>query len=79
MTYYLLASVNSLMTGGLTTEKLVWHPQSRKLTTHVPSTYKIPTADDCQPVLNVRLFQGPTTGNPGLRVTRVVQRHQETG
>ena len=45
--------------GWLTTEELVWHPESGKLTTHAPSTYKIPTANDCPPVFNVRLFQGP--------------------
>jgi xanthine dehydrogenase large subunit len=44
--------------GWLTTEELVWHPTSGKLTTHAPSTYKIPTANDCPPVLNVRLFEG---------------------
>lgn len=44
--------------GWLTTEELVWHPQSGKLTTHAPSTYKIPTANDCPPVFNVRLFEG---------------------
>jgi len=44
--------------GWLTTEELVWHPQSGKLTTHAPSTYKIPTANDCPPVFNVRLFNG---------------------
>ena len=42
--------------GWLTTEELVWHPQTGKLTTHAPSTYKIPTANDCPPVFNVRLF-----------------------
>ena len=45
--------------GWLTTEELVWHPQTGKLTTHAPSTYKIPTANDCPPVFNVRLFDGP--------------------
>ncbi|MCY1200609.1 putative xanthine dehydrogenase molybdenum-binding subunit XdhA [compost metagenome] len=44
--------------GWLTTEELVWHPASGKLTTHAPSTYKIPTANDCPPVFNVRLFEG---------------------
>lgn len=44
--------------GWLTSEELVWHPQSGKLTTHAPSTYKIPTANDCPPVFNVRLFEG---------------------
>lgn len=50
--------------GWLTTEELVWHPadgskNSGKLTTHAPSTYKIPTANDCPPVFDVRLFDGP--------------------
>jgi xanthine dehydrogenase large subunit len=44
--------------GWLTMEELVWHPTSGKLTTHAPSTYKIPTANDCPPVFNVKLFQG---------------------
>jgi hypothetical protein len=42
--------------GWLTMEELVWHPQTGLLTTHAPSTYKIPTANDCPPVFNVRLF-----------------------
>ena len=42
--------------GWLTMEELVWHPTSGKLTTHAPSTYKIPTANDCPPVFNVKLF-----------------------
>jgi xanthine dehydrogenase large subunit len=42
--------------GWLTFEELVWHPQSGLLWTHAPSTYKIPTANDCPPVFNVRLF-----------------------
>ncbi|MBP8091829.1 MAG: xanthine dehydrogenase molybdopterin binding subunit, partial [Giesbergeria sp.] len=44
--------------GWLTTEELVWHPQSGKLTTHAPSTYKIPTANDCPPVLHCQLYEG---------------------
>jgi xanthine dehydrogenase large subunit len=44
--------------GWLTMEELVWHPQTGKLTTHAPSTYKIPTANDCPPVFKVRLFEG---------------------
>ena len=48
--------------GWLTTEELVWHPadgsaRAGLLTTHAPSTYKIPTANDCPPVFNVRLFE----------------------
>ena len=45
--------------GWLTMEELVWHPNDgrrRLLLTHAPSTYKIPTANDCPPVFNVRLF-----------------------
>ncbi|GAB2490067.1 xanthine dehydrogenase molybdopterin binding subunit [Comamonas humi] len=44
--------------GWLTMEELVWHPTNGKLMTHAPSTYKIPTANDCPPVFNVRLFDG---------------------
>ena len=49
--------------GWLTTEELVWHPadgskRAGLLTTHAPSTYKIPTANDCPPVFNTRLFKG---------------------
>ena len=42
--------------GWLTMEELVWHPTSGLLMTHAPSTYKIPTANDCPPVFNVALF-----------------------
>jgi xanthine dehydrogenase large subunit len=42
--------------GWLTTEELVWHPKTGMLATHAPSTYKIPTANDCPPVFNVALF-----------------------
>ena len=44
--------------GWLTMEELVWHPTSGALSTHAPSTYKIPTANDCPAVFNVRLFDG---------------------
>ncbi len=44
--------------GWLTTEELVWHPQSGLLSTHAPSTYKIPTANDCPADLRVRLYDG---------------------
>ena len=40
-------------------EELVWHPTSGRLMTHSPSTYKIPTANDCPARLNVRLFDRP--------------------
>ena len=47
--------------GWLTTEELVWHPadgspRAGLLTTHAPSTYKIPTANDCPPIFNVQLY-----------------------
>jgi len=44
--------------GWLTSEELVWHPQTGALATHAPSTYKIPTANDCPAVFNVRLYDG---------------------
>ena len=43
--------------GWLTMEELVWHPQTGALSTHAPSTYKIPTANDCPPVFNVALYE----------------------
>lgn len=42
--------------GWLTTEEVVWNKDGL-LTTHSPSTYKIPTANDCPPVFNVKLFE----------------------
>jgi xanthine dehydrogenase large subunit len=41
--------------GWLTTEEL-WWSAGGKLMTHAPSTYKIPTVNDCPPDLRVRLF-----------------------
>ena len=43
--------------GWLTMEELVWHPKTGLLTTHAPSTYKIPTANDCPAVFKTRLFE----------------------
>ena len=48
--------------GWLTMEELVWHPadgsaKAGLLLTHAPSTYKIPTANDCPADFRVRLFQ----------------------
>jgi xanthine dehydrogenase large subunit len=45
--------------GWLTTEELVWHPVTGALSTHAPSTYKIPTANDCPADFRVRLFDRP--------------------
>jgi xanthine dehydrogenase large subunit len=44
--------------GWLTTEQLVWNDQG-KLTTHAPSTYKIPTAGDVPPHFKVSLWHEP--------------------
>ena len=44
--------------GWLTMEELVWDPTTGKLTTHAPSSYKIPTANDCPPVFNCQLYEG---------------------
>jgi xanthine dehydrogenase large subunit len=53
--------------GWLTMEQLWWHPTSGKLMTHAPSTYKIPTANDCPAVFNVNLFEG---ANPADTIHR---------
>ncbi|MFO1252772.1 MAG: xanthine dehydrogenase molybdopterin binding subunit [Inhella sp.] len=50
--------------GWLTSEELVWHPadgspKAGLLLTHAPSTYKIPTANDCPPDFHVALFDRP--------------------
>ncbi len=48
--------------GWLTMEELYWHPadgsaSAGRLMTHAPSTYKIPTANDCPAVFNVALYE----------------------
>jgi xanthine dehydrogenase large subunit len=42
--------------GWLTSEELVWHPQTGALLTHAPSTYKIPTANDLPAAFTTRLY-----------------------
>ena len=42
--------------GWLTMEELVWDEKG-ELTTHAPSTYKIPVASDCPPVFNTWLWE----------------------
>ena len=44
--------------GWLTSEQLVWNDDGL-LATHAPSTYKIPTANDCPDVFNVDLYDAP--------------------
>ena len=68
--------------GWLTMEELVWHPNDGSaraglLLTHAPSTYKIPTANDCPPVFDVRLWQD---GMPaGDNVSDTIHRSKATG
>ena len=68
--------------GWLTTEELVWHPndgtpRAGLLLTHAPSTYKIPTANDCPPVFDVRLWKD---GMPaGDNVADTIHRSKATG
>jgi len=45
--------------GWLTTEELVWHPKTGMLSTHAPSTYKIPTANDSPLDFRVALYDQP--------------------
>ena len=42
--------------GWLTMEELAWNDKG-KLTTHAPSTYKIPVASDVPPLFNVRIYE----------------------
>jgi len=61
--------------GWLTMEELVWHandgtPRAGLLLTHAPSTYKIPTANDCPPVFDVRLWKDGTGDNPSDTIHR---------
>ncbi|MDH4390866.1 MAG: xanthine dehydrogenase molybdopterin binding subunit [Aquabacterium sp.] len=51
--------------GWLTMEELHWHPadgskNAGKLLTHAPSTYKIPTANDCPAHFDVQLYDAAT-------------------
>ncbi len=49
--------------GWLTMEELHWHAQTGKLLTHAPSTYKIPTANDCPAHFDVRLYDAERGGH----------------
>ena len=46
--------------GWLTMEELVWNDKGR-LTTHAPSTYKIPACSDRPDIFNVNLWSGENT------------------
>ena len=52
--------------GWLTTEQLCWDDAGR-LTTHAPSTYKIPAISDCPPRFNVELFDNANVKDSILR------------
>ena len=52
--------------GWLTTEELVWNDEGR-LTTHAPSTYKIPACSDRPQVFNVSLWDGENAENTVYR------------
>jgi xanthine dehydrogenase large subunit len=67
--------------GWLTMEELVWHPNDGSakaglLLTHAPSTYKIPTANDCPPVFAVRLWK---EGVGDDNVAETIHRSKATG
>jgi len=67
--------------GWLTMEELVWHPNDGSpraglLLTHAPSTYKIPTANDCPPVFDVRLWKD---GIGDDNVAETIHRSKATG
>ncbi len=49
--------------GWLTSEELVWHPQTGLLLTHAPSTYKIPTANDMPRDFRVALYDAPNAAD----------------
>lgn len=52
--------------GWLTSEELCWNEQG-KLTTHAPSTYKIPTITDCPQKFTTRLYQNHNVEDTILR------------
>ena len=52
--------------GWLTSEELCWNEQGR-LTTHAPSTYKIPTVTDCPRKFTTRLYRNQNVEDTILR------------
>ena len=57
--------------GWLTTEELVWDAKGR-LTTHAPSTYKIPLASDRPKIFNVALADWPEAHEPTIHRSKAV-------
>ena len=58
--------------GWLTTEELCWNAKGQ-LTTHAPSTYKIPVASDVPPEFNVRILER------GINVEDTIYRSKAVG
>ena len=52
--------------GWLTSEELVWNDEGR-LTTHAPSTYKIPTVTDCPDEFHTALYDNPNVKDTVMR------------
>ncbi|MDH5356160.1 MAG: xanthine dehydrogenase molybdopterin binding subunit, partial [Gammaproteobacteria bacterium] len=52
--------------GWLTSEELAWDSNGR-LTTHAPSTYKIPTVTDCPAEFHTQLFDNPNVKDTVMR------------
>jgi len=59
-------------TGWLTSEELCWN-EGGELTTHAPSTYKIPTSSDVAPDFRVRIFE------PGRNREKSIYRSKAVG
>jgi len=57
--------------GWLTTEELVWDEKGR-LSTHAPSTYKIPVASDRPRIFNVALLQDAPNREPTIHRSKAV-------
>jgi xanthine dehydrogenase large subunit len=57
--------------GWLTTEELRWNDEG-KLTTHAPSTYKIPVASDVPPVFNVTLYESGVNAEDSIHRSKAV-------
>ena len=67
--------------GWLTMEDLWWHPDdgssnAGKLMTHAPSTYKIPTANDCPAHFDVRLYSAT---NPAANPADTIHHSKAVG
>ncbi len=57
--------------GWLTTEELCWSPDG-ELTTHAPSTYKIPVCSDLAPDFRVRMLANASNGEPTIYRSKAV-------